>query len=70
MMRYSVQQIDQIFVNGNGQKNILIMLHNLQQTRLKLFQKKAIQKTAKATGDLIGNKIAGKLQKFKKSTTR
>ena len=55
MMRYSVQQRDQIFVNGNGQKNILIMLHNLQQTRLKLLQKKAIQKTAKATGDLIGN---------------
>ena len=47
MMRYSVQQRDQIFVNGNGQKNILIMLHNLQQTRLKLFKKKQFKKQQK-----------------------
>ena len=33
---------------------------------LKLLQKKAIQKRAKATGDLIGNKLLIELQKFKK----
>ena len=37
-------------------KNLFIMLHNLLQMHLKLLQKKAIQETGKATGDLIGNK--------------
>ena len=47
-------------------KNILIMLNYLQKMPLKLLQKKAIQKRAKATGDLIGNKLLIELQKFKK----
>ena len=34
------------------------MLQNLPQMRLKLLWKRAIQKTAEATGDLIGNNIA------------
>ena len=33
------------------------MLNNLQQNDLKLLQKEQIKKTAKATDDLIGNKI-------------
>ena len=39
------------------------MIKNLQQMRLKLRQKTAIQKTAHATGDLIGSKIANKTMK-------
>ena len=35
--------------------------------RLKLFQKKAIQKTSEATGDLVGNKIADKITKISKN---
>ena len=39
------------------------MLKNLQEMKLELLQKKAIQKTAEAMGDLIGNKIADKIIK-------
>ena len=46
------------------------MLHILQEMRLKLLQKEQF-KTAEATGDLIGNKIADKSYKsFKKFTTK
>ena len=34
---------------------------------LKLLQKRAIQKTAKTTGDLIGNKIAEKVTRVSKT---
>ena len=34
------------------------MLNNLPQIHLKLRQKEQFKKTADATGDLIGNKIA------------
>ena len=34
------------------------MLNNLLQMDLKQVQKRAIQKAAEATGDLIGNRIA------------
>ena len=34
--------------------------------QLKMLQKKAIQKIAQATGDLIGNKIADKITKVSK----
>ena len=43
------------------------MLNNLPQIRLKLLQKKAIQKTAEATSDLITNKIANRITKVSKS---
>ena len=35
---------------------------------LKLFQKRVIQKTAEATGDLIGNKIANRITKVAKNS--
>ena len=35
---------------------------------LKLLQKGAIQKTAEATGDFIGNKIANKITKVSKNS--
>ena len=51
-------------------KNILIVLKNLQQIQLKTASKRKIQKTAEATGDLIGNKIADEITSVsnKKST--
>ena len=39
------------------------MLKNLQQMHLRLPQKKVIQETGEATGDLIGNTIADKVRK-------
>ena len=51
---------------ANIAKKFLIMLKNLQEMHLKLLQKKVIQKTAEATGDLIGNKIADKIRKVLK----
>ena len=42
----------------NTPKNFLIMLNNLQQVSLKLVSKRLIKKTAEATRDLIGSKIA------------
>ena len=41
-------------------KNFLIVLKNLQHA-IKTASKRAIQKTAEATHDLIGNKIADKV---------
>ena len=43
--------------------NLLIILNNLQQMHLKLPQKELFKKTAKATGDLTGNKVADKISK-------
>ena len=40
------------------------MLNNLLQIHLKPLQKKAIQKSAETTADLIGNKIADKITKI------
>ena len=41
-------------------KNFLIVLKNLKADAIKIATKRAIQKTAGATGDLIGNKFADK----------
>ena len=42
------------------------MLHNLLQ--MKTVSKRAIQKTAEATDDLIGNKIADSITKVSKTS--
>ena len=47
-------------------RNFLIMLNNLPQMRLKLLQLEQFKKTAKVTGDLIGNKIANKITRASK----
>ena len=52
----------------NTVKNLLIILYNLLQVHLKLLLKKAIQKTAEVTGDLIRNKIADKIIIVSKSS--
>ena len=50
----------------NTAKRFLIVLSNLQQIHLKNVSKRAIQKTAQATGDLTGNKFADKITKMSK----
>ena len=52
----------------NTAKTLLIMLKNLAQKHLKLLQKKFIQKTAEATGDLIGNQLGNKIIKISRSS--
>ena len=52
--------------NKYGQK----FLHNAEKSTtdaIKTASKRAIQKAAKTTGDLIGNKIADKIQAYQKN---
>ena len=53
-------------------KNFLIVLKKFTTDAIKTASKRAIQKTAEATGDLIGNKIVDKLTSVskKKSTKK
>ena len=86
-MRYSIEPWDKIYVKGYGflsfAKNMgkslsnkygLKLLHSAKKSTtdaIKTASKKAIQKTAEATGDLIGNKTADKTTSVwnKKSAT-
>ena len=81
MTRYSVQPRNQIFVKGHEflcfAKNISKLLvysekildHAKQSATdtLNTSSKRVIQKTAEATGDFIGNKIANKIIGFSKN---
>ena len=76
-MRYSIEQRDRIYVKGYGflsfAKNMGKNLSNKYSQKLidtakksttdaiKTVSKRAIQKKAEATGDLIGNKIDDKI---------
>ena len=55
----------------NTVKNFLIVLKKSTTDAIKAASERAIQKTAGATGGLIGNKIADKIKSVssKKSTT-
>ena len=44
------------------------MLNNLQQMRLKLLQKKSIQKTGETASSFISNKIADRITKISKNS--
>ena len=81
-MRYSIEPRDRIYVKGYGflsfAKNIGKNLSNEYGRKLldsakkstadamKTASKRAIPKTAEAAGDLIGNKIAGKITSISK----
>ena len=83
-IRYSTEARDRIYVKEYGllsfAENMGIHLSNKYSQKLldtaeksttdaiKTTSKKAIQKTAEATGDLIGNKIAGKITSVSKKT--
>ena len=72
-MRYSIEPRDRIYVKRYGflsfAKNmsntyIQKLLNSAKKSTtdaIKTVSKRAIQKTAEATGDLIGNKISGKI---------
>ena len=81
-LKYSTEPRDRIYVKCYGflsfAKNMGKSLSNKYGQKLldsakksttdaiKTASKRAIQKTAEATGDLIGNKIAGKITCFKR----
>ena len=81
-MRYSIEPRDRIYVKGYGflsfAKNIGKNLSNKYGQKIidtskksttdaiKNASKRAIQKTAEANGDLIGNKIADKITSISK----
>ena len=81
-MRYSIEPRNRIYVKGYGflsfAKNIGKSLSNKYGQKLldsakkstadaiKTASKRAIQKTAEATGDLIGNKIVDKITSVSK----
>ena len=72
-MRYSIDPKDRIYLKGHGFLSFAKNLNNKYGQKrpdtakesttdaLKTTSKRAIQKTAEATGDLIGNKIADKI---------
>ena len=79
-MRYSIEPKDRTYVKGYGflsfAKNMGTQLRRkygqklLDSTKksttdaIETTSKRAVQKTAEETGDLIGNKIADKIQCF------
>ena len=83
-MRYSIEPRDRIYVKGYGflsfAKNMGKSLSNKYGQKLldsakksttdaiKTASKRAIQKTAEAAGDLIGNKTADKITSVSKKT--
>ena len=78
-IRYSIEPIDRICVKGYGflsfAKNMGKNLSNkygqkLLDSAIKIASKKAIHKTAEATGDLIGNKSADKITSVLKKSTK
>ena len=85
-MRDSIERRDRIYVRGYGflsfARNMGKNLNNkygqkiLDSTKkpttdaIKTVSKRAIQKTAEATGDLIGNKIADKITSVSKKSPK
>ena len=85
-MRYSIEPRDRIYVKGYGflsfAKNIGKNLSNKYGQKIidtakksttdaiKTASKRAIQKTAEATGDLIGNNIVDKITSISKKSNK
>ena len=78
-MRYSMEPRDRIYVKGYGflsfarnmsnkygQKLIIDTAKKSATDAIKTASKRAIQKTAEATGDMIGNRIADKITSVSK----
>ena len=81
-MRYSIDPRHQIFVKGYGflfsaenmdskyGQKLLDTTKNLAIHALKTVLKRLIQEVAEATGDLVGNKIAGNITKAASKSER
>ena len=79
-MRYSIESRNRIYVKGYGFMSFVRSMSNKHGKKLvdtakkpatdaiKTASKRAIQKTAEGTGDLIGNKIADKISVSKKKS--
>ena len=65
MTRGSVQPRDRVFVSRKYSQKLLDHAKEFSTDALKTASKRAVQKTAEATGDLIGNTIALKQQSQK-----
>ena len=75
-MRYSIEPRDRAYVKGYGFMSFPRSMSNKYQKKLvdtdaiKTSSKRAIQKTAEATGDVVGNKIADKITSVSKKSTK
>ena len=81
-MRYSLEPRDRIYVKGYGFMCFARIMSNKYGKKLvdtakksatdpiKTPSKRAIQKTAEATGDLVDNKIADKITSVSKKSTK
>ena len=81
-MRYSLEQRDRIYVKGYRSMSFARSMSNKYGKKLvdaakksategiKTSSKRAIQKTAEATGDLVGNKIADKIASISKKKSK
>ena len=80
-MRYSIKPRDRVYVKGYGFMSFARRMSNKYGKKLvdtaeesatdaiKTASKRAIQKIAEATGDLVGNKIADKITSVSKKST-
>ena len=81
-MRYSIEPRDRVYVKGYGfmsfarsmsnkyGKKVVDAAKRFATVVIKTASKRAIQKTAEATGDLVGNKIADKITSVSKKSTQ
>ena len=81
-MRYSLEPRDRIYVKGYEFKSFAKSMSNKYGKKLvdtakksatdaiKTASKRAIQKTAEGTGDLVGNKTADKITSVSKKSTK
>ena len=81
-MRYSIEPRDRVYVKGyvfmsfarsmsnKYEKKLVDTVNKSATDAIKIASKRAIQKTAEATGDLVGNKIADKLTSVSKKSTK
>ena len=81
-MRYSIEPRDRVYVKGYGFLSFARSMSNKYGNKLvdtakksaadaiKIASKRAIQKTAEASGDLVGNKIADKITSASKTSTK
>ena len=81
-MRYSIEPRDRVHAKGYGFMSFARSMSNKYRKKLldtakksatdaiKTTSKRAIQKTAQATRDLVGNKIANKITSVSKKSTK
>ena len=72
MQCYSVQPSDRIFEKGYDFLSVDTVRNSKQSATgvLKTASKRAIQNTAEATGNLIGNKVADKITRVSKTAPK